>query len=138
MMNQDSLFGFFELFGCQFFFQEVHLLVTQPGKVVQTIIHPVVIRFVFTAVQHDEANGSIGESIIEFTVGAGEVSGEVAGICSAGFVIASCVHEWLLGGEQLDRGVEETGKYVALPVDVATHVSAEKYHVEVLWRSYTQ
>ena len=37
-MNQDSLFGFFELSGCQFFFQEVHLLVTQPGKVVQTII----------------------------------------------------------------------------------------------------
>ena len=55
MMNQDSLFGFFELFGCQFFFQEVHLLVTQPGKVVQTIIHPVGIRFVFTAVQHHDA-----------------------------------------------------------------------------------
>jgi hypothetical protein len=107
-------------------------------EVYQSGVFHIGVRFVFPAVQHDEANGSIGESIIEFTIGAGEVSGEVAGICSAGFVIASCVHEWLLGSEQLDGGVEEAGKYVVLPVDVATHVSAEKYHVEVLWRSHAQ
>ena len=57
-MNKDTFLCFLEFFGRQFFFQKINLFITQLGKIVQAIIYPMVVRFIFSTIQHDDTGVS--------------------------------------------------------------------------------
>ena len=57
-MNKDTFLCFLEFFGRQFFFQKINLFITQLSKIVQAIIYPMVVRFIFSTIQHDDTGVS--------------------------------------------------------------------------------
>ena len=56
MMDQHAFRCLFKRLGSQFFFQEAYLCLTQGGEIIQAIINPMVIGFIFTAIQHDDTS----------------------------------------------------------------------------------
>ena len=65
-MDQHPLRGFLEGSGRQLFLEETRLCLTQVRKIIQPIIDPMRIRFVFTAIQHDDTRIAPVESAVGF------------------------------------------------------------------------
>ena len=51
-MNQNPLSGFLKFFGSELTLQKSYLVITQLRKVVESVVYPMIIRLIFTAIEH--------------------------------------------------------------------------------------
>lgn len=52
VMNQNPLSGFLKFFGRELTLQKSYLVITQLRKIVESVVYPMIIRLIFTAIEH--------------------------------------------------------------------------------------
>jgi hypothetical protein len=112
--------------------QPVGLLGAVVVIVGNAVIFNIGVWFILAGVEHDEINGSLAESVVDFVLGRVEVAVELSGEVASRLVVASDIINGDVGGKKFDGSVHESVKHLLLIVENRHHVAVENEKIGAL------